>query len=289
MVQVRGGCRGWRSVLQDAPRSAERRAHRGMPRWCAGGLVGLAVLQACGSEATTGANPRGVVSDLVWYVYTPEGDSTRHLLTVGDTGYAQMTAMTNQGCVGGPPPCYAEVRGGVEFRSSDSNVVLPVERNMGVSGGWVVFVGKGAGSVYISGRVQGFAESTLVVVPAAALPVDSVRVRERQELNLPGAVVVRDGAGNLASVTLPAGYAFATRILAFRAADSTVYLPMTFTSSDSSVAWPWVNCLGWLEFDWMPCTNGGPGSSFVSGVGPGTTTVTVMARQQQYSFVVTVQ
>jgi hypothetical protein len=258
---------------------------------CAACLLALAALQACGRESTTATNPRSVVSDLVWYVYTPEGDATRHLLTVGDTGYVDMTAMTNNGCVGGSPPCYAEVPGGVVFRSSDSNVVWPIGRNMGVSGGWVVFVGKRAGSAYLSGRVQGFAESTLVVVPTAPLSIDSVRVRERHDLNVPDPRVatVTDSAGNLVSITLPTRYSFETRILAFRAGDSTVYLPMTFTSSDSAFAWPSVNCIGWLTFDWMPCTNGGPGLSSVYGVGPGIATITVTARRQQYSFLVTIQ
>lgn len=257
---------------------------------CAVGLVALVAVQACSSERMTAANPRSEVTHLEWYVYTPEGDTTRHLLTIGDTGYALMTALTDFGCVGGTPPCYAEVPGGVEFRSSDSSKVQPATRNMGVSGGYVVFVGKAPGSVYISARVQGLEASTLIVVTAASLPIDSVRLRQGL-LNPydPRLAVTTDGAANLVSVTLPVRYVFNPRILVFRAGDSTVYLPVTLTSSDSTVVWPWVNCLGFLTFDWMPCSNGGGGMSFFSGVGPGTTTVTLRARHQEYALLVTVQ
>ncbi len=238
----------------------------------------IALLLGC-EPAPTVPNGRTVVSHLEWDALTPEGDTTRHLLTVGDTGYAMSTAVSNSPDCYNPPPCYAEAE--VEFQSSDQSVVSPGRQSMGESGGILPFVARGQGSAYVRGVVQRFAESTLVVVVGARLPIDSVRVRAAPPTSDSLVEIIADAAGNVQSITLPIGHSVALRILAFRGGDSTVYLPTAFASSDSAVVWVWTLC----RVGWMACAT--PGAAFVSPVAAGTASVTATARDRQYVLQVT--
>jgi len=257
-------------------------------------LVGLALVGAAGCDTkvaapTSGSNPYHMT------VFTPEGDATLHLLSVGDTGFAEL--YVDKSCV---YVCWPEAAYG-EFRSSDTNVVTlqyidSTGTGAAVRGHAVRIFGRAPGSAHVSyifaSSPERWADSMRVGVVAAPLPVDSVRVRLR---HASGGSAVTDAAGNVVSATLSAGAGLDFRTVAFRGGDSTVYLLGTVGSSDTAVAQASVR--SWFLWDdsWrLPCCRVGISpwesqNASVSAVFRGSATVTVSARNRGYSFLVTVQ
>ena len=261
----------------------------------------LAVTGATGCERST--SPTFASNPFWMRVLTAEGDATRHLLSVGDTGFAELSA-AKPGCTCDFCFCVEDAYGA--FHSSDTNVValqyLDSTDAMGRTrlGHSVQFLGKAPGSVQLSYSslftftLEPWRDSVRVDVVAARLPVDSLRVRLDPSTNTYAVAAVTDAAGNLVSVTLPVGSYVTVRSLAFRGGDPAVYLPGTVASSDTSVApvapispywagtFPWGRRVGWSSVrEGQTAT--------VLGSSSGTATVTVTARSQGYSFPVTVQ
>jgi hypothetical protein len=248
-------------------------------------LAATAALPGCDSATspTRGAQP----IQYVMQFYTAEGDAARYLLLVGETD--SILVGSTAAC---PDSIFAVLR------SSDPSVVALFAPTMRPWGGmpphcmvWVPFVGKAPGSVRVSvSTLDSWKDSARVDVVATPLPVDSIRVRlwPNPPPQPSTVTAVTDAAGNVVSMTLSAciniygyicqGSQFPLRTLAFRGGDSTVYLPGTYEVSDSSVV--------------------GSGAGMTAGGGHGlwlgarsrrTTTVTVTARNQKYSFLLTVQ
>jgi hypothetical protein len=265
---------------------------------CAVALIGIA---GCHSS-TSPTLPVRESNPYYMAVQTAEGDATRHLLSVGDTGFARLLLQTS--CPGSTiyiVPCFPSDGWGV-LSSSDRLVMSlmiwnydsgPTTDSVGHA---AQLVGRTLGSVQLSYSAPAFGtqwrDSVRVDVVAAPLPVDSVRVRLGSASGTYNATPVSDAAGNLVSVTLVSrASALGIRALAFRGGDSTVYLLGALASSDTTVAWVSQDSLplgyGVLPFRNRCCHVFGP--TDVSARSPGTATVTLEARNQRYSFLVTVQ
>lgn len=246
----------------------------------AGTLITAATTFTCKSPESPFANLPIAGFNLT--VYTAEGDTTRHLLTVGDSGQALVEAWGRRdGCYtdslgitrscGGPLPA--------EFTSSNGNIVSPARQSvMGFAD--VLLRGRAVGSVLVSATLRDTTLSRRMDVVVAPLPVDSVRV---QLVPFQGDSIlagVTDAVGNLRSMTLPAGASYYTLINIFRGHDSAVYLLLTFESSDSSIA-------SWGAVCTSACVL--RREAWVQGNARGTAQLTVTARNQRYSFLVTVR
>ena len=248
------------------------------------------VLAACSMSIGEPLRPPAYSSYSVGMaVYSAEGDATRHLLAVGDTGLATLTAWeywSGQGCL---TTCEDGADG--EFASSDGSVVAPARQAFhGFT--QLRLLGTAPGSTVVTATSHGQNVYDRIDVVPSPLPVDSIRVRGAPFLPDSSFAAVTDAAGNVDSVTLPyrastpAAWNYASawlRILAFRNGDSTVYLPMTASSSDSTV----VSAIGQCRFAMASCSS--LGWITIIGLAPGTETVTVSARSRQFSFVVTVR
>jgi hypothetical protein len=237
------------------------------------------------SRASTGPYP---LDGFAMRLFTPEGDTARHLLVVGDSGIATIEAFGwDASCSFNG--CHQAVN--AQFTSSDEGVVSPGRVDV-LGFAQFGFVARRPGSVVLSTAAQGQVITARVDVVAAALPVDSVRVRRWAQEGDSLLAAVTDAAGNVDTLTLPRDsvpacdwcYHLTTlRALAFRGGDSTVYLPMTFRISDSSVVGVATAC----RFPGQ-ATCDEPAQVWIIGDSPGTATVTVAARGRQYSFVVKV-
>ncbi len=268
------------------PRSPLLPAER---KWLAGAVRRCVHLTPIAAATLACSQPPGIerpVEHVAVSVHTAEGDTTRHLLAVGDTGAAVSAAFSSSaGCSPGAV-CYAYTE--VLLRSSDAAVVSIIPRQSAYLGvDTIRFVGARPGSTYIGAAAEGHADSELVVVVAAPLPLDSVRVRQccwsPSLYYNQGVTVVTDGAGFLKSATVLRGATLAFQMLAYRGVDSTVYLPLTLALSDSALGS--VNGMG----NSFSLVRSPPTWATFYGLEPGTATLTVTARGQQYSFLVIVQ
>jgi hypothetical protein len=253
------------------------------PRWCllVGALAaiaastgcelsrlgGIVITQHCGYSATI-------------FVATAEGDAARHLLLVGDTGWAATQVIDEH--------CHAWSTEAIY--SSDSTVLTVAPGVADGHGNTVAIIAKAPGSAVLTvGRGGADASARIDVVPVP-LPIDSISVRWGGRMFGDSIfTVVTDSVENLVSLTLPVQGKATLVMRAFRNRDSTAYLPVTLASSDSTVAPVYCLC------DWVswhgPCGGaGGPGIlGVVSGRAAGTSTVTATARQYRRSFLVTVR
>lgn len=155
---------------------------------------------------------------------------------------------------------------------------------------YVALVAKALGTAQVTATVQGLTQSRRIDVTATPLPVDSIRIRSGWSAFDSLIGVVHDSTGQLVELTLPMlGYAvLETRI--FRGDQwVTIMTPSwTMTSSDPTVAWVDRHCRAAivdpqceLAVAWE--------NGWVTGLAPGTASVTVTARNIQRSFGVTVQ
>ena len=251
----------------------------------------LAVVGLAGCELPSTPVPR-VLSDpqLGLGVFTPDGNATRYILAVGDTGYLPVDGSYNCGAAHGYPYLRCPIDDGdIEMRISDEHVAIFASAR---SSGIRTFVAKAPGTIQISAATSGLVSMVEVEVVAVVPPVDSIRVRPRFA-SQDSVSVVADAAGNLLAVTLsavrqdvgvPPIYAgLSTRVVAYRGGDSTVYLPVTIESSSPAVAGMTIFC--W--FGELGCNV--PKNTMVKGLAPGTATVTITARNQQFPFLVTVR
>jgi hypothetical protein len=256
---------------------------------CVSPLALSALAFSCSPETITSSTGEIPFYDVTMWVYTAEGDSTRHLLVVGDTGVATITAFAqgpSRGCLASSGVCTYGLDG--TLRSSDVGVLEPARESFhGFA--QVAVTARAPGAVTLSATIADSVLATRIDVVRSPLPVDSVRVRLHRQAgdSLLGAVL--DAAGNVASLTLPVGsrdfpHFAVVRILAFRGGDSTVYLPTIVTSSDSDAVWVHGTC---RFINMSDCTS--IGWATISGFEVGSQTVTVTARNRQYSFVVMVQ
>lgn len=250
-------------------------------------LTALVLVGACGFILPDDDRPPTPRSypDVQMYLsaFTPDGNATRYMLAVGDTGYVHPNASYGCGAPFGYPNLRCDINDGeIVVRIADEQVATFL-RIPDYSGR--AFVAKAPGTIQISASVSGLvstAERVVVDVVAVVPPVDSIRVR-RFAWDTSSNVVV-DAAGNLLSATLPGGGgSVSTRVIAFRGGDSTVYLPVTTESSDPAVAEMTIFC----SFGTRGCHSSK--HTRVKGVAPGAATVTVRGRNQQYSFLVTVR
>jgi len=226
-------------------------------------LGGIVITQHCGYSATI-------------FVATAEGDATRHLLSVGDTGWAA-TQVIDDNCVAWTTaPIY----------SSDSSVLTLAPGVADGHGNTVAIIAKAPGSTVLTVDRGGIDASARIEVVPAPLPIDSISVRWGGRMFGADSVLaaVTDSAGNLISLTLPVRGGATLVMTGFRNGNSTVYLPVALASSDSAVAS--VGCLCDWPSEHQPC---GGVIGGVSGQAAGTSTVTVTARQYQRSFLVTVR
>jgi len=211
---------------------------------------------------------------LAFAAITAEGDATRSLLVAGDTGTLAVEAYrfdqsdcTTWGCAA--VPAAAEVRCG----STDQAIVSIVGSGTTTRPARMQFVGHRPGAATVGCSVQEYSDSALVVVVADALPIDSMRTRQI----LLG--VIQEG--NLDSVTIAGGLAIEAIVRAYRAGDSTVYLPLALTSSDSAVA----TILAACEHNGLPGSCDDPWyrmNVLILGSSPGSAEVAVTARGHQH-------
>jgi hypothetical protein len=250
-------------------------------------VLGFALAGSPGCEKAT--SPGLPSNPYFMRLLTAEGDASQHLLSVGDTGFAYLYEA--RGCTGDEYICSEGAYG--SFRSSDTSVAT---LQVGYGGHSAQFVGRAPSSFWVSYVVRGWSDSMRVDVVAAPLPVDSVRAR-LDPLQYAGNLlaVATDAAGNLVSVTLRVGVIARLRLLAFRGGDSTVYLPGTVASADTTVIVAICSAPSayfFLDSGPWGCRVGPSQSSvgvWILGRSPGTASVTVSARSQRYSFLVTVQ
>ena len=125
---------------------------------------------------------------------------------------------------------------------------------------------------------------------AAPLPVDSIRIRSGWSAFDSLIGVVPGSTGQLVELTLPVlGYAvLETRIFRGGQRVTSMTPPWTMTSSDPTVAWVDVHCRAAIvdpQCELAVAAENG----WVTGLAPGTASVTVTARNIQRSFRVTVQ
>jgi len=269
-------------------RSHHRRGHVARSAMLVVAAVTGALTQGCESPT----EPQPPVEALGLVVVSPEGDAGRHLLTVGETGGAEVHAYGTETCYeigrGDGPWCQASLKG--TLTSSDPNVLLPGQTSFDGSAD-IPLAARAPGSVMLTVTVQNRAAGARVDVVQTPLPVDSVRVRwwplpDTSALG-PESVLatVNDAAGNLDTLTLAAGGKARLRIVAYRQGDPTVYLPFRLEYSDSTM----VGDLNMTRIDpWDP--EAPPIlEELLYGYGQGTATVKVTARGQEFGFVLVVR
>jgi hypothetical protein len=213
-------------------------------------------------------------------VSTSERDATGHILIVGDTGFAFITAETND-CPLSEAPCQAQVFS--EFHNSDGSVVSPAQ-SVAQTPAQVSMVGKAPGFARLTAQAAGLVATDSVTVVAGPVPVDSIWARSYGSAYDSVIDIVEDPAGSVSSVTLPVQGSVFIELIAFRY-DRAVTLPWTVISNDAAVAWASLGCRAPLVDP--GCTV--YGTSWITGLSPGTTTVSVTARNIQHSISVTVE
>ncbi len=246
-------------------------------------------LGACGDGATSPSPGNAYLLS----IFTAEGDATRNLLALGDTGLAALSRQRS--CPSGTSICAPEDVY-ADFLTSDSSVVAlqPIattdSQGQTRDGHLVHLIGRAPGSVQVSSSGR----SVRVDVVATPLPLDSVRARVDPFLCF--ATQVSDGSGNVRSVNVTVGQQCDFLTLAYRGGDSTAYLPGVVTSSDTTVAEVLVDSAAtgypagdpWVARQCWGCEVGARSHFTVLARLPGPDSVVVTARGRRHAFLVNV-
>jgi hypothetical protein len=240
---------------------------RGSVQWVTLGLL-LVTSASCGSDS---GGPTDQIDQLYLAVSTAEWEPPRWLMVVGETGSAHVYAFRDD--IGTSP-------GRVSFNSS-SPAALAVRPSGDVDAELAALA---VGSAIVRASAQGRSDTALVEVVATPLPVDRIRVRLAPISS--DVEATYDNDGSLANTQIPVGGSVALDVAVERAGRQVDIIPFTLTSSDagsvrvddhcrSSSVDP--QCSVFSRWGW------------VSGVGSGTSTVTVTVRNISATFLVNVQ
>jgi hypothetical protein len=182
---------------------------------------------ACGNDH----GPSRVVSSLSLTVYTTEWEpQRRRIMVLGEAGTIDVGTETLEGCFfEAPCPVSVDVR----VSSSNSDVVS-LDRQTVHTPATVSLRAHAAGTTTITAKVGNLTKSERVDVVEAPLPLDDVQITLVTNWNdLPAQY---DESGSLAWVSLPVGQAGALSIFALRDGTGVIGVPLTVTSSMSSIA-----------------------------------------------------
>jgi YD repeat-containing protein len=227
-------------------------------------------LAGCGESA-----PSHPISDLSLSISTAEYNATHRWLVVGQTGSAHVEATSND-CLF-DPPCTVQVD--IEVTSSAPAVLTPSARTVG-SPGHLLLQAEAPGTATVTARADNLAQAKPVIVVAAPLPLDELRVRvERGWSDL---TAEYDASGNLLAVTVPAGESGALQVDVIRDGESVFGIPIEVGSSAPANGEPTTGC---RPVDLDPACEV-PGPAWITGRSPGDAEITVTVRNLFRTFTV---
>jgi hypothetical protein len=241
-------------------------------------IILAALIAACDTGVT--AASLSSLSALSLQISTADRDATGNILVVGDRARAEVTGQTiDCGFSQGPCPAIGAYVG----MTQNGGVVRIPNKSLRTPGS-AILVGTSPGTAIIAATTDGLASSDSLRVVAAPLPVDSLWVRPNGSDFDSVSEIQRDTEGNIQSLTLPVNGSVLLTLIAFRYNEA-MTLPMAFSQTNASIAWASFGCRAPV----VDPTCAVAGSSWITGLAPSITTVTVIARNQLRSFLVTVE
>jgi hypothetical protein len=175
------------------------------------------LLAGCGSDN----GPSSTVTDLILEVQSAESEAARDLVVVGENASANLSALTDQGCISSVP-CSTSAE--VQLSSSDPAVLAPAQERVRTPA-QVALVAHAPGSVTLTLSADGLTRSRRVDVTAEPLPLDAIQVTLVSQWNdLP---VQYDPSHNLISVEIPDGEYAAFDAVALRNGTQVFGVPIT--------------------------------------------------------------
>jgi hypothetical protein len=152
--------------------------------------------------------------------------------------------------------------------------------------GTALLVGVAPGTAYVAASAQNFSDSLRVDVVSSPLPIDSFQVRIQNSPFDESLGSTEDGAGSLLSVTLPHPGSIPLDIRIYRGTSTVSQIPWSIESTDPSVAPASTGCRPpTIDPQCDVVSHWG----WITGLAPGTATVTVIVRNVQRSVSVMVQ